>query len=63
MKCERIYGVVERNEYGRPVVVPWGQHGLLPGTVVEIRPIDEAPTPDVKEPKPTLPVGVAVVAA
>lgn len=37
------YGMVERNEHGAVVVRPLGVHSLLPGTMVEIRPIDEAP--------------------
>lgn len=49
------YGIVDRNEHGRIIVRPTGVHDLKPGAMVEIRPIDEAPTAQADEVPQPLP--------
>lgn len=60
---EKIYGIAERNEQGRVAVRLLGVPSLLPGTMVEVKQIDEAPTPDAPIPYRLTPEGRALVAA
>ena len=62
MMDEKIYGIAERNEHGR-VVIRLLQPSLLPGTMVEVKPIDEAPTPDAPIPYWITPEGRALISA
>lgn len=61
--AERIYGIVERNEHGRLVVRLLGDHRLLQGTYVEIKPTDDTPTAIKPIPYRVTPEGRAMVAA
>lgn len=63
MSDEKVYGIVERNEHGRVIVRPLGLPTLLPGAMVEIREIDEAPTPDKPIPYRITPAGHAMLPA
>lgn len=60
--AEKIYGIAERNEHGR-VIIRLLEPALLPGTMVEVKPVDEAPTPDAPIPYRITPEGRAMVAA
>lgn len=56
----KIYGIVQRNEHGSLVVRPLGtDHGLLPGALVEIIPVDSTMSPDVQAPTRNEPIGMA----
>lgn len=60
---ETIYGITELNEHGRVVVRLLGAAKLLPGTYVEIKPTDDAPTAIKPIPYRITPEGRAMVAA
>lgn len=55
----KLYGITELNEHGRVVVRLLGEAKLRPGTMVEVRPVDEAATPIRKSlPSPSPVMGV-----